>query len=92
MRLLEHASLLWQPETTDAIRSRMGRHWANPDHEPAAYSGLLESLPFFAARMRAKCVLHQQLRLTSVISGLRRDSANWPERRRKTAAKSLNNS
>lgn len=78
-RLLEHASLLWQPETTDAIRSahegvigqiltmnllRIQAFWSH--YRFRQQNTLLNSL------------LHQQLRLTSVISSLRRMLLNWP--------------
>lgn len=78
-RLLEHASLLWQPETTDAIRSahegvigqiltmnllRIQAFWSH--YRFRRQNALLNSL------------LHQQLRLTSVISSLRRMLLNWP--------------
>lgn len=54
-RLLEHASLLWVPETTDAHSYRpRKRDRANPDHEPAANSGLLESLPFSPSESAAE--------------------------------------
>lgn len=78
-RLLEHASLLWQPETTDAIRSahegvigqiltmnllRIQAFWSH--YRFRRQNALLNSL------------LHQQLRMTSVISSLRRMLLNWP--------------
>ncbi|MBC3912567.1 hypothetical protein H0207_04840 [Shigella flexneri] len=50
-RLLEHASLLWQPETNDAIRAaHEGGGWADTDHEFAAYPGFLEPLSFSPAK------------------------------------------
>ncbi|NDO80841.1 fusaric acid resistance protein [Citrobacter sp. NCU1] len=78
-RLLEHASQLWRPETTDAIRSahegvigqiltmnllRIQAFWSH--YRFRRQNALLNSL------------LHQQLRLTSVISSLRRILLNWP--------------
>lgn len=78
-RLLEHASQLWRPETTDAIRSahegvigqiltmnllRIQAFWSH--YRFRQQNALLNSL------------LHQQLRLTSVISSLRRMLLNWP--------------
>ncbi|HAT7591334.1 FUSC family protein [Citrobacter sp. TBCS-15] len=78
-RLLEHASLLWQPETTDAIRTahegvigqiltmnllRIQAFWSH--YRFRRQNALLNSL------------LHQQLRMTSVISSLRRMLLNWP--------------
>lgn len=78
-RLLEHASLLWQPDTTDAIRSahegvigqiltmnllRIQAFWSH--YRFRRQNALLNSL------------LHQQLRMTSVISSLRRMLLNWP--------------
>ncbi len=78
-RLLEHASLLWQPETTDAIRSA---------HEGVIGQILTMNLLRIQAfwshyRFRRQnallnALLHQQLRLTSVISSLRRMLLNWP--------------
>lgn len=78
-RLLEHASLLWQPDTNDAIRTahegvigqiltmnllRIQAFWSH--YRFRRQNALLNSL------------LHQQLRLTSVISSLRRMLLNWP--------------
>ena len=78
-RLLEHASLLWQPETTDAIRSA---------HEGVIGQILTMNLLRIQAfwshyRFRRQnallnALLHQQLRLTSVISSLRRMLLSWP--------------
>lgn len=78
-RLLEHASLLWQPETTDAIRSA---------HEGVIGQILTMNLLRIQAfwshyRFRRQnallnALLHNQLRLTSVISSLRRMLLNWP--------------
>ena len=78
-RLLEHASLLWQPETTAAIRSA---------HEGVIGQILTMNLLRIQAfwshyRFRRQnallnALLHQQLRLTSVISSLRRMLLNWP--------------
>ncbi|CAI9391295.1 TPA: FUSC family protein [Citrobacter amalonaticus] len=78
-RLLEHASLLWQPETTDAIRSA---------HEGVIGQILTMNLLRIQAfwshyRFRRQnallnALLHHQLRLTSVISSLRRMLLNWP--------------
>ncbi|XES82452.1 FUSC family protein [Franconibacter pulveris] len=79
-RLLEHASLLWQQETTDNIRT--------------AHEGLIgQILTLNLLRIQAfwshyrfrrhnlllNYLLHQQLRLTSLISGLRRLLMNWPD-------------
>ena len=79
-RLLEHASLLWQPVTTDAIRSA---------HQSVISQILTMNLLRIQAfwshyRLRRQntllnYLLHQQLRLTSVISSLRRLMLNWPE-------------
>lgn len=79
-RLLEHASLLWQPETTDAIRSA---------HESVIgqilTTNLLRIQAFWSHyRFRRQntlmtWLLHQQLRMTSVISSLRRMLLNWPD-------------
>jgi uncharacterized membrane protein YccC len=80
VRLLEHASLLWQPETTDAIRTA---------HESVIGQILTMNLLRIQAfwshyRFRQRnallnYLLHQQLRLTSVISSLRRMLLNWPD-------------
>lgn len=80
MRLLEHAALLWQPQTTDAIRSA---------HEGVIGQILTMNLLRIQAfwshyRFRQKnallnYLLHQQLRLTSVISSIRRMLLNWPQ-------------
>ncbi|RPH29972.1 FUSC family protein [Buttiauxella warmboldiae] len=78
-RLLEHALMLWKPETTDAIRTA---------HEGVIGQiltlNLLRIQAFWSHyRFRRQnnllnYLLHQQLRLTSVISGLRRMLMNWP--------------
>jgi uncharacterized membrane protein YccC len=78
-RLLEHASLLWKQETTDAIRTA---------HEGVIGQILTMNLLRIQAfwshyRFRRQnnllnYLLHQQLRLTSVISSLRRMLLNWP--------------
>jgi len=78
-RILEHASLLWQPETSDAIRTA---------HESVIGQILTMNLLRIQAfwshyRFRRQnrllnYLLHQQLRLTSVISSLRRMLLNWP--------------
>lgn len=78
-RILEHASLMWQPETTDAIRSA---------HESMIGQILTMNLLRIQAfwshyRFRRQnsllnYLLHQQLRLTSIISSLRRMLLNWP--------------
>lgn len=77
-RLLEHAHLLWQPDTTDAMRT--------------AHQGVIgQILTLNILRIQAfwshyrfrqnnnllNAILHQQLRLTSTISGLRRLLINW---------------
>ncbi len=79
-RLLEHASLLLQPESTDAIRTA---------HESVIGQILTMNLLRIQAfwshyRFRRQnallnYLLHQQLRLTSVISSLRRMLVNWPD-------------
>ncbi len=79
-RLLEHASLLWQPETTDAIRTA---------HENVIGQILTMNILRIQAfwshyRFRRQnsllnYLLHQQLRLTSTISSLRRLLVNWPD-------------
>jgi hypothetical protein len=54
-RLLEHASLLWQPDTTTTIRlsARKGDR-SDSDHEPVTHSGVLEPLPLSSSEMRAE--------------------------------------
>ncbi len=79
-RLLEHANLLWQPENTDAIRTA---------HESVIgqilTTNLLRIQAFWSHyRFRRQnnlltWLLHQQLRITSVISSLRRMLLNWPD-------------
>jgi len=79
-RLLDHASLLLQRETSDNVRSA---------HENVIGQiltlNLLRIQAFWSHyRFRRQnnvlnYVLHQQLRLTSVISSLRRMLLNWPE-------------
>lgn len=79
-RLLEHAHLLWQAETNDAIRSA---------HEGVINQILTMNLLRIQAfwshyRFRRQnallnALLHHQLRLTSVISTLRRLLLNWPK-------------
>jgi uncharacterized membrane protein YccC len=78
-RLLEHAAMLWKPETTDAIRTA---------HEGVIGQILTMNLLRIQAfwshyRFRRQnnllnYLIHQQLRLTSVISSLRRMLMNWP--------------
>lgn len=79
-RLLEHAGLLWQPDTSDAIRAA---------HENVIGQILTMNLLRIQAfwshyRFRQQnallnYLLHQQLRMTSVISSLRRLLVNWPD-------------
>lgn len=79
-RLLEHAGLLLQRETTDNVRTA---------HENVIGQILTMNLLRIQAfwshyRFRRQnnvlnYVLHQQLRLTSVISSLRRMLLNWPD-------------
>lgn len=79
-RLLEHAGLLLQKETTDNVRSA---------HESVISQILTMNLLRIQAfwshyRFRRQnnvlnYVLHQQLRMTSVISSLRRMLLNWPD-------------
>ncbi|POP47196.1 fusaric acid resistance protein [Superficieibacter electus] len=78
-RLLEHADLLWQPEITDAIRTA---------HEGVIRQILTMNLLRIQAfwshyRFRRQnnllnYLLHQQLRMTSLISSQRRMLMNWP--------------
>ena len=77
-RLLEHASLLWQPDTNDEIRLA---------HEKVIGQILTMNLLRIQAfwshyRFRRQntllnYLLHQQLRMTSAISSLRRMLLNW---------------
>ncbi|HDR2623984.1 FUSC family protein [Enterobacter cancerogenus] len=79
-RLLEHASLLWQPDTNDDIRLA---------HEKVIGQILTMNLLRIQAfwshyRFRRQntllnYLLHQQLRMTSAISSLRRMLLNWPD-------------
>lgn len=82
-RLLEHAAMLWHPETTPEMRAshegligqiltmnilRIQAFWSN--HRLRSRNNVLNFL------------LHRQLRLTSVISSIRRMLVNWPIARR----------
>ncbi|WP_318388210.1 FUSC family protein [Enterobacter sp.] len=79
-RLLEHATLLLEPETSDAIRTA---------HENVIGQiltlNLLRIQAFWSHyRFRQQnpllnYLLHQQLRMISVLSGLRRLTLNWPD-------------
>lgn len=81
LRLLEHAAMLWQPEITVQIRT---------SHEGVIGQILTMNLLRIQAfwshyRLRRQnnllnYMLHQQLRITSVISSLRRMLLNWPDR------------
>lgn len=81
LRLLEHAALLWQPEITAQMRT---------SHEGVIGQILTMNLLRIQAfwshyRLRRQnnllnYLLHQQLRITSVISSLRRMLLNWPDR------------
>ncbi|KFC10902.1 hypothetical protein GTGU_00478 [Trabulsiella guamensis ATCC 49490] len=78
-RLLEHASLLWQPDTTDAIRI------AHQSIISQILTANLLRIQAFWSHYRFRrqnsllnYLLHQQLRLISVISSLRRLLLNWP--------------
>ena len=80
-RLLEHAAMLWQPEVTTQMRT---------SHEGVIGQILTMNLLRIQAfwshyRLRRQnnllnYLLHQQLRMTSVISSLRRMLLNWPDR------------
>jgi uncharacterized membrane protein YccC len=78
-RLLEHASLLWQPDTNDAIRLAHEKVIAQ-----ILTTNLLRIQAFWShyrfRRQNALLnhLLHQQLRMTSAISSLRRMLLNWP--------------
>lgn len=81
LRLLEHAAMLWQPEITVQMRT---------SHEGVIGQILTMNLLRIQAfwshyRLRRQnnllnYMLHQQLRITSVISSLRRMLLNWPDR------------
>ncbi|HBL7238712.1 TPA: FUSC family protein [Serratia liquefaciens] len=81
LRLLEHAAMLWQPEITVRMRT---------SHEGVIGQILTMNLLRIQAfwshyRLRRQnnllnYMLHQQLRITSVISSLRRMLLNWPDR------------
>ena len=81
LRLLEHAAMLWQPEITAQMRT---------SHEGVIGQILTMNLLRIQAfwshyRLRRQnnllnYLLHQQLRVTSVISSLRRMLLNWPDR------------
>ncbi|MDK1703357.1 FUSC family protein [Serratia rubidaea] len=80
LRLLEHADMLWRPEITPQIRT---------SHEGVISQILTMNLLRIQAfwshyRLRRQnhllnYMLHLQLRLTSVISSLRRMLLNWPD-------------
>ena len=78
-RLLEHASLLWQPDSNDAIRLAHEKVIAQ-----ILTMNLLRIQAFWSHyRFRRQnallnYLLHQQLRMTSAISSLRRMLLNWP--------------
>lgn len=79
LRLLEHAAMLWQPEITAQMRT---------SHEGVIGQILTMNLLRIQAfwshyRFRRQntllnYLLHQQLRMTSAISSLRRMLLNWP--------------
>lgn len=79
-RLLEHASLLWQPDSNDAIRVAHEKVIAQ-----ILTMNLLRIQAFWSHyRFRRQnallnYLLHQQLRMTSAISSLRRMLLNWPD-------------
>ena len=80
LRLLEHAAMLWQPEISLRMRT---------SHEGVIGQILTMNLLRIQAfwshyRLRRQnnilnYMLHQQLRITSVISSLRRMLLNWPD-------------
>ncbi|XNM78345.1 hypothetical protein ACLK19_11095 [Escherichia coli] len=76
-RLLEHASLLWQPEQTMPFVQHMGGDWADTDHI-CGLQGFSSHYRFRHENARLNALLHQQLRMTSVISSLRRMLLDWP--------------
>ena len=86
-RLLEHAGLLWQPDSTDAIRLAHEKVIAQ-----ILTTNLLRIQAFWSHyRFRRQnallnYLLHQQLRMTSAISSLRRMLLNWPNPPAETGA------
>ncbi|SFC78724.1 FUSC family protein [Pragia fontium] len=80
-RLLEHAEMLWQAQISDHVRT---------SHEGVISQILTMNVLRIQAvwshyRLRRRnnilnFILHQQLKLTSVISGIRRIMLNWPDR------------
>lgn len=81
LRLLEHAAMLWQPEISLRMRT---------SHEGVIGQILTMNVLRIQAfwshyRLRRQnnilnAMLHHQLRITSVISSLRRMLLNWPDR------------
>lgn len=81
VKLLEHAQLMWQAGTSPQMRT---------EHEGVISQILTMNVLRIQAvwshyRLRRRnnilnFMLHQQLRLTSIISGIRRMMVNWPER------------
>lgn len=81
LRLLEHAAMLWQSDVTRQMRT---------SHESVIGQILTMNVLRIQAfwshyRLRRQnnllnYMLHQQLRITSVISSLRRMLLNWPDR------------
>lgn len=80
LRLLEHAGLLWQTETSDRHRTAHQNIISQ-----ILTMNLLRVQAFWThSRLRQhnsliNHLLHQQLRLTSSISGIRRLLVNWPQ-------------
>ncbi len=80
LRLLDHAAMLWQPDITPQMRT---------SHEGVMSQILTMNVLRIQAvwshyRLRRRnnvlnFMLHQQLRLTSVISSIRRIMLNWPD-------------
>ncbi|WP_312387426.1 FUSC family protein [Atlantibacter hermannii] len=78
-RLLEHASLLWKPETTDAMRTaHQGMIGQILTLNILRIQAFWSHYRFRRHNHRLNAILHQQLRLTSTISGIRRLLLNWP--------------
>lgn len=58
--------------------SRTKGHRPDPDHEPVAHRAFWSHYRFRRQNTLLNYLLHQQLRMTSAISSLRRMLLNWP--------------
>ncbi len=80
LRLLEHAAMLWKTETTQQIRTSH----AGVINQILTMNVLRIQAVWSHYRLRRRnnvlnFLLHQQLRLTSIIASIRRILMNWPE-------------